>query len=85
MFLSKNSADQKLDLCSQNYASRLAAANFNCNNGDGMSRSPPELKKSISFFSSDDLFSFRTIPILGAASYLASSVGAVAMDETFVQ
>ena len=47
--------------------------------------SPPTVKKSISFFSYDELLNLRALPLTGSAFYLASSVGAVALDETFVK
>lgn len=51
-----------------------------------LGRAPPTgVKKSMSFLTGKDLISFRAIPILGAAAYLGSSLGAVAMEETFVQ
>lgn len=45
----------------------------------------PTVKKSMSFFTTAELISYKTIPAFGAAAYLASAIGATAMDETFVQ
>ena len=43
------------------------------------------LKKSMSFLTTQELFSYKAIPAIGVISYLASSVGTIANHETFVQ
>lgn len=43
----------------------------------------PRLKKSISFFSSKELFSIKVIPVLGAGAFLGLSLNVMAADETF--
>ncbi|KAF6021437.1 hypothetical protein EB796_020254 [Bugula neritina] len=43
------------------------------------------IKKSMSFLTSQELFSYKAIPFAAAVTYLATSVGTTACQETFVQ
>lgn len=43
------------------------------------------VKRSMSFLSTRELFSYKAIPAAAVASYLVTSVGTIANQETFVQ
>lgn len=43
------------------------------------------LKRSMSFLTTQELFSYKAIPALAVCSYMAMSVGTIANRETFVQ
>lgn len=43
------------------------------------------IKKSMSFLTTQELFSYKAIPAAAVCAYLATSVGTIANQETFVQ
>lgn len=46
---------------------------------------PTPIKKSMSFLTSQELFSYKAIPAAAVFTYLATSVGTIANEETFCQ
>jgi len=46
---------------------------------------PAPIRKSLSFLQIRDLMSYKSLPLLGAACYMGSSIGTTAMRETFTR
>ena len=49
------------------------------------SKYPTPIKKSMSFLTTSELFSYKAIPAAAVFTYLAPSVGTIANEETFVK
>jgi len=45
--------------------------------------SSPPAKKSMSFLTTQELFSYRAIPAIGVVAYIGSAIGAIAHHDTF--
>lgn len=57
-------------------------------NSGGHGRIPeytPPLKRSMSFLTTQELFSYRAIPALGVTAYLGTAIGTITYHETFAK